>query len=111
LACETDRIDSLVLATLSHRDLVRSVWLPDRRVREERELARFRLHLVEHKSMLKNRVPSSLISFGKPCPVTDLFGPPGHSGVRRVVGPGRPGARATAATAATTTPAWVTLDL
>jgi transposase len=78
LACKTDRIDSMVLATLSHRDLVPSIWLPDPRVREERELARFRLHLVKHKSMLKNRVHSSLISFGKPCPVTDLFGVEGR---------------------------------
>jgi transposase len=28
--------------------------------------------------MLKNRVHSSLISFGKPCPVTDLFGVEGR---------------------------------
>ena len=55
LACKTDKIDSLVLATLSHRDLVPAIWLPDPRVREERELARFRLHLVKHKSALKNR--------------------------------------------------------
>ena len=46
LACKTDRIDSRVLATLSQRDLVPAIWLPDPRVREERELARFRLHLV-----------------------------------------------------------------
>ena len=78
LACKTDRIDSMVLATLSHRDLVPSIWLPDPRVREQRELARFRLHLVKHKSMLKNRIHSSLISFGKPCPVTDLFGAEGR---------------------------------
>ena len=78
LACKTDRIDSMVLATLSQRDLVPSIWLPDPRVREQRELARFRLHLVKHKSMLKNRIHSSLISFGKPCPVTDLFGVEGR---------------------------------
>ena len=73
-ACKTDRIDSMVLATLSQRDLVPAIRLPDPRVRQQRELARFRLHLVKHKSMLKNRIHSSLISFGKPCPVTDLFG-------------------------------------
>jgi transposase len=43
LACKTDKIDSLVLATLSQRDLVPAIWLPDPRIREERELARFRL--------------------------------------------------------------------
>ena len=43
-------------------------------MREERELARFRLHLVKHRSMLKHRIHSTLINFGRPCPVTDLFG-------------------------------------
>jgi transposase len=70
LACKTDKIDSWVLATLSQRDLVPAIWLPGPRVREERELARFRLHLVKHKSALKCRIHSTLINFGKPCPVT-----------------------------------------
>src|SRR6266568_1130996 len=71
LACKTDKIDSKVLATLSHRDLVPAIWHPDPRIREERELARFRLHLVEHRSAPKNRIHSTLINFGRPCPVTD----------------------------------------
>src|SRR3954447_12759317 len=78
LACKTDKIDSRVLATLSQRDLVPAIWLPDPRVREERELARFRLHLVKHKSALKCRIHSTLINFGAPCPVTDLFGVEGR---------------------------------
>jgi transposase len=84
LACKTDRIDSQVLAVLSHRDLVPAIWLPDPRIREERELARFRLHLVKHKSALKNRVHSTLINFGKPCPVTDLFGVEGRQLLARL---------------------------
>ena len=84
LACKTDKIDSLVLALLSHRDLVPAIWLPDPRVREERELARFRLHLVKHKSALKNRIHSTLINFGKPCPVTDLFGVEGRRLLERL---------------------------
>src|SRR3984893_552339 len=64
LACKTDKIDARVLAVLSHRDLVPAIWLPDPRVRREREQARFRLHLVKHKSALKNRIPSTLIHFG-----------------------------------------------
>lgn len=78
LACKTDRIDSMVLAVLSQRDLVPAIWLPDPRVRQERELARFRLHLVKHRSMLKHRIHSTLINFGRPCPVTDLFGVEGR---------------------------------
>jgi transposase len=78
LACKTDRIDSIVLAVLSQRDPVPAIWLSDPSVREERELARFRLHLVKHRSMLKHRIHSTLIDFGRPCPVTDLFGVEGR---------------------------------
>jgi transposase len=84
LACKTDKIDSKVLAVLSHRDLVPAIWLPDPSVREERELARFRLHLVKHKSALKNRIHSTLINFGKPCPVTDLLGLEGRRLLKRL---------------------------
>jgi transposase len=78
LACKTDKIDARVLAVLSERDLVPAIWLPDPAVRAEREQARFRLHLVKHRSMLKHRIHSTLITFGKPCPVTDLFGVAGR---------------------------------
>jgi transposase len=84
LACKTDRIDSLVLATLSQRDLVPAIWLPDPEVRSERELARFRLHLVKHRSMLKHRIHSTLINFGRPCPVSDLFGKQGRELLARL---------------------------
>ena len=67
-----------MLALLSQRDLVPAIWLPDPRVRSERELARFRLHLVKHRSQLKQRIHSTLMSFGRPCPVSDLFGVAGR---------------------------------
>jgi transposase len=63
---------------LSERDLVPAIWLPDPAVRREREQARFRLHLVKHRSMLKHRIHSTLMTFGEPCPVTDLFGAAGR---------------------------------
>jgi len=78
LACKTDKIDARVLAVLSERDLVPAIWLPDPRVRAEREQARFRLHLVKHRSMLKHRIHSTMLSFGHPCPVSDLFGVQGR---------------------------------
>ena len=77
LACKTDKIDARVLAELSRRDLVPAIWLPDPTIRRERELARFRLHLVRHRTTLKNRIHATLITFGHPCPVSDLFG---HAG-------------------------------
>ena len=74
LACKTDKIDARVLAELSWRDLVPAIWLPDPSIRRERELARFRLHLVRHRTTLKNRIHATLVTFGHPCPVSDLFG-------------------------------------
>src|SRR5260370_4042519 len=73
-ACKPDRIDAWVLAELARRDLVPAIWLPDPRVRAERERARWRLHLVRHRSSLKQRVHAALLTHGKPCPVSDLFG-------------------------------------
>jgi transposase len=74
LACKTDRIDAWVLAELARRDLVPAIWLPGPSVRAERERARWRLHLVRHRSSLKQRVHAVLLTHGKPCPVSDLFG-------------------------------------
>jgi transposase len=78
LACKTDRIDARVLAELSNRDLVPAIWLPGFAVRAERERARWRLHLVRHRSALKQRVHSALMAFGHACPVSDLFGARGR---------------------------------
>jgi transposase len=84
LACKTDRIDAWVLAELSRRELVPAIWLPDPEVRAERERARFRLHLVRHRSSLKQRVHSTLLAHGIPCPVSDLFGVRGRELLARL---------------------------
>jgi transposase len=78
LACKTDKIDARVLAELSLRDLVPSIWLPSPELRCERERSRWRLHLVKHRSILKNRVHASLIAFGHQVPMADLFGAGGR---------------------------------
>jgi transposase len=84
LACKTDRIDAWVLAELARRDLVPAIWLPDPPVRAERERARWRLHLVRHRSSLKQRVHAVLLTHGKPCPVSDLFGVRGRQLLARL---------------------------
>jgi transposase len=78
LACKTDRIDAWVLAELCRRDLVPAIWLPDPGTRADRDRARFRLHLVRRRTALEQRVHSTLIAHGKPCPVADLFGRSGR---------------------------------
>src|SRR5215210_2939801 len=87
LACKTDRIDAWVLAELTRRDLVPAIWLPDPMVRAERERARWRLHLVRHRSSLKQRVHAVLLTHGRPCPVSDLFGVRGRRLLARLALP------------------------
>ena len=47
-------------------------------LRREREISRWRLHLVKHRSTLKNRVHSTLITFGHQRHMSDLFGVAGR---------------------------------
>jgi transposase len=84
LACKTAQIDAWVLAELARRDLVPEIWLPDPAVRAERERARFRLHLVRHRTALKNRVQAFLIAHGIPNPSSDLFGASGRRLLERL---------------------------
>ena len=84
LACKTDKIDSRVLAELSFRDLVPAIWLPTLELRREREISRWRLHLVKHRSTLKNRVHSTLITFGHQRHMSDLFGVAGRRLLREL---------------------------
>jgi len=84
LACKTDKIDAWVLAELARRDLVPEIWLPDPANRAERERARFRLHLVKHRTALKNRVHSILIAHGTANPHSDLFGTGGRRMLERL---------------------------
>jgi transposase len=76
LACKTDRIDAWVLAEFWRRDLVPAIWLPTPGVRADRERARWRLHLVRHRTALKNRIHATLMAFGHPCPVSIYSAPP-----------------------------------
>jgi transposase len=73
-----------VLAELARLDLVPEIWLPDPEVRAERERARFRLHLVKHRSSLKNRVHAILFQHGVPNPSSDLFGAGGRRLLERL---------------------------
>jgi transposase len=105
LACKSDRIEAWVLAELARRDLVPALWLPDPEVRGERERARFRLHLVRHRSSLKQRVHAVLPAQGKRCPVADLFGICGRALLERLAlpepGPGRSRRACTSSTSST----------
>lgn len=96
LACKTDKVDARVLAELSFCDLVPAIWLPDPQLRRERERARFRLHLVKHRTSL-NRIHSTLIAFGHQRSMSDLFGVSGRELLERLEIPSRGAATSTRA--------------
>ena len=72
------------LAELARLQLVPEIWLPEPAVRAEREQARFRLHLVKHRSALKNRIHAILFQHGVPSPTSDLFGAGGRALLARL---------------------------
>src|SRR5918993_1493972 len=84
LACKPDKIDAWVLAEPSRRDLVPAIWLPSPGMRGDRERARWRLHLVRHRTALTNRIHATLMAFGHPSPVSDLFGVAGRRQLERL---------------------------
>jgi hypothetical protein len=52
---------------------------------------------VRHRTTLKNRIHATLITFGHPCPVSDLFGLAGRDLLDRLEIPTRGGATSTSA--------------
>jgi transposase len=84
IGAKTDRLDARVLAELGRRDLVPEIWLPDPGTRAARERSRFRLHLVRHRTMLKNRIHQTPITHGVAPGGSDLFGAGGRARLARL---------------------------
>jgi transposase len=73
--------DAEWIADLLRHGLIRASFVPER---AERERARFRLHLVRHRTALKNRIHATLMTFGHPVSVSDLFGTKGRQLLERL---------------------------
>jgi len=84
VGAKTDRLDARLLAELGRRGLVPEIWLADPATRCARERSRFRLHLVRHRTSLKNRIHQTLITHGIPVGERDLFGVGGRARLARL---------------------------
>jgi transposase len=84
VGAKTDRLDARVLAELGRRELVPEIWLADPQTRCARERSRFRLHLVRHRTGLKNRIHQTLITHGITLAESDLFGVAGRERLARL---------------------------
>jgi transposase len=72
LACKTDRVDARVLAELSRRDLVPTLWTPSLEDRQIREQLRRRMHVVRLRTSAKNRAFGLLTQWGVRVKLTRL---------------------------------------
>jgi len=76
---KTDKIDATVLAQLLRMDFLPTAYIPERKVRDLRDLLRHRAYLVRSRTGLKNRVHALLARYGIRHGFSDLFGKAGRA--------------------------------
>jgi transposase len=75
LTNKTDKLDARGLALLLRNGTLPSVWIPPGELRDQRELPRMRMVFGRIRTMLKNRIQSTLGKYGIQIDeVSDLFG-------------------------------------
>ncbi len=73
---KTDKLDAGGLATLLHMGTLPAVWIPPGDLRDERELPRTRMAFSKVRTMLKNRVHSTLAKYALSLDTeSDIFTP------------------------------------
>lgn len=79
-----DKISSLTLADLLRTNYLPTAYIPERSVRDTKEILRSRAFLVVMRARLKNRVHATLSKNGLECPYTDVFGKKSLSWLREL---------------------------
>ena len=80
LTNKTDKLDVRVLTLLLRNGSLPSVWMPRGKLRDQRVLPRMRMVFARIRTMLKNRIQSTLTKYGIQIDqVSDLFGVTGRN--------------------------------
>jgi transposase len=79
-----DRLDSRVLAELLRTGFLAEAWIAPRKVREERQLLRYRVHTVQWATRAKNSIHGVLNRNGIRSPFGSPFGVKGRSFLKEV---------------------------
>jgi len=75
-AGKTDKLDAGGLATLLHMGTLPAVWIPPGDLRDERELPRTRMAFSKVRTILKNRIHSTLAKYALSLDTeSDIFTP------------------------------------
>jgi len=75
---KTDERDARGLAMLLRNGTLPRVWIPPAALRDEREMLRWRMTLVELRSQIKNRIHGVLLRYNLEVSATDLYGAAGR---------------------------------
>jgi len=81
---KTDKIDSTILAHLLRTDMIPESYVPEKRVRELRDITRQRTVLVKQKTQLKNRIHAILTKNQISSSLSDVFGKSGMMFLREL---------------------------
>lgn len=81
---KTDKLDASGLATLLRNGTLPSVWIPAAELRDQRELPRMRLTLVQMRTALKNRIQATFAKYAiQFAGEGDLFGNRGRQAMMK----------------------------
>ena len=81
---KTDKLDASGLATLLRNGTLPSVWIPAAELRDQRELPRMRLTLVQMRTALKNRIQATFAKYAiQFAGESDLFGNRGRQAMMK----------------------------
>jgi transposase len=75
---KTDERDARGLAMLLRNGTLPQVWIPPSELRDQREMLRWRMCLVESRSQIKNRIHGVLLRYNVQATASDLYGAAGR---------------------------------
>jgi len=75
---KTDKLDANGLGILLRNGTLPEVWIPPAGLRDQRELLRLRMFLVQQRTRLKNRIQGALARYNIQLGVGDVFGGEGR---------------------------------
>lgn len=76
---KTDERDARGLAMLLGNGTLPRVWIPPAELRDQREMLRWRMSLVESRSQIKNRIHGVLLRYNVEAVASDLYGEAGRA--------------------------------
>lgn len=76
---KNDKVDSKILAELLRTNFLPTVYIQPKEIRDLKELVRQRIHFVEIRTRIKNKIHSVLFKTGTEHPFSNLFGKKGRA--------------------------------